>query len=395
MTELIVPPRPCDIPLFRNEWSVLLECAAPAHDRERIADLLQSADWARLLILAEAHGVSGHLAAGLRDLEKNLVPPEIRQSLVDRQRAQIFLSMRLTAELFRILDLFTTEGIDALVIKGPALAARAYADSATRSYGDLDLLVRQRDIRRATELMCAAGFAPAVPLTAIDAGKIPGQYLFSKPDSQLIVELHNDRTLRYFPRRLPLEEFFARQIRVELDGREVPALSVEDELVLICIHGAKHLWERLMWIADVAGLVMRRPGIDWERVADLTKAGGAERMLHTGLLLSADLLKAQLPENVHAIVRADVSAARLANQVCQWLPAASYASPSLFQRAFFRLRMRGDWLTAPAYLLRLSLSPTEEDWKIGVDAEVKRDGFLEALRRPFRLARKYGRNGKG
>ena len=57
--------------------------------------------------------------------------------------------------------------------------------------------------------MCAEGFAPAVPLTAIDAGKIPGQYLFSKSDSKLIVELHNDRTLRYFPRRLPLEEFFA------------------------------------------------------------------------------------------------------------------------------------------------------------------------------------------
>jgi len=44
--------------------------------------------------------------------------------------------------------------------------------------------------------------------------------------------------------------------------------------------------------------------------------------------------------------------------------------------------------------LRLSLSPTEEDWKIGVDAEVKRDGFLEAVRRPLRLARKYGRGGK-
>jgi len=365
MTELIVPPRPCDIPLFRNEWSVLLECAAPAHDRERIADLLRSADWARLLILSEAHGVSGHLAAGLRDLEKNLVPSEIRQSLVDRQRAQIFLSMRLTAELFRILDLFTTEGIDALVIKGPALAARAYAESATRSYGDLDLLVRQRDIRRATELMCAAGFAPAVPLTAIDAGKIPGQYLFSKPDSQLIVELHNDRTLRYFPRRLPLEEFFARQIRVELDGREVPALSVEDELVLICVHGAKHFWERLMWIADVAGLVTRQTDIDWERVANLSKTVGAERMLHTGLLLSAGLLKAQIPENVHAIVREDVSAARLANQVCQWLPAASYASPSLFQRAFFRLRMRGDWLTAPAYFLRLSLPLRKKTGRLG------------------------------
>src|SRR2546430_11261101 len=111
MPELSVPPRPCDIPLVRNGWSVLLECAAPAHDRERIADLLRSADWARLLILSEAHGVSGHLAAGLRDLDKNLVPSEIRQTLVDRQRAQIFLFIRLTPELFRIFDLFTHEGI--------------------------------------------------------------------------------------------------------------------------------------------------------------------------------------------------------------------------------------------------------------------------------------------
>src|SRR5438094_10365278 len=392
MTEPIVPPRPCDLALFRNEWSVLLECAAPAHDRERIADLLQSADWARLLILAEAHGVSGHLAAGLRDLEKNLVPPEIRQSLVDRQRAQIFLSMRLTAELFRILDLFTTEGIDALVIKGPALAARAYADSATRSYGDLDLLVRQRDIRRATELMCAAGFAPAVPLTAIDAGKIPGQYLFSKPGSQLIVELHNDRTLRYFPRRLPLEEFFARQVRVKLDAREVPALSVEDELVLICVHGAKHFWERLMWVADVAGLVTRETGIDWGRVADLAKALGAERMLHAGLHLATNVLGAQMPRKAQATVKADAAAARLADQVCKWLPAAGWAPPSLFQRALFRMRMRGDFISGTAYLLRLSLSPTEEDWN--ADPEGKRHGILGALHRPFRLAGKYGRVGK-
>src|SRR5260370_11433511 len=115
--------------------------------------------------------------------------------------------------------------------------------------------------------MSAAGYAPAVSLSAIDAGRIPGQYLFSKPDSKLIVELHNDHTLRYFPRRLPLEEFFARQIRVRLDAHEAPALSVEDELVLICIHGAKHFWEPLMWIADVAALVARQTRIHLEPVA--------------------------------------------------------------------------------------------------------------------------------
>src|SRR6267378_1376869 len=391
MAEPLLASHLSDAAAFRNEWSALLECASGSHDRQRLAGFLRSVDWARLLALAEEHGVTGHLTASLRGLEEGLIPPEIRQALVDRQRAQIFFTLRLTAELFRILEQFTSEGIGALVVKGPVLAVRAYGDPAMRAYGDLDLLVRPRDIRRATELMIAAGYDAAVPLSAIDAGKIPGQYLFSRPDSKLIVELHNDLTLRYFPRRLPLEDFFARQIRVPLDAHEAPALSVEDELVLISIHGAKHFWERLMWLADVAALVSRQTGIDWQRVADSAQAVGAERMLNTGLRLASDWLQARLPGKVQAMVEADRVAARLAEQSGRWLPAAGYASPGLFERAAFRLRMHGGLLSAPAYLLRLSLSPTEEDWN---DTGQANGHWLpDAVRRPFRLARKYGRRG--
>src|SRR5712664_361318 len=283
MAEPISPSHQFGTALIRNEWSALIEVASPARDRQRLASFLRSSDWARLLILAEEHGVTGHLTASLRGLEENLVPPEIRQTLIDRQRAQNFFTLRLTAELFRILDRFTSEGIGALVVKGPVLAVQAYGDPAMRAYGDLDLLVRQRDIRRATELIMAAGYDAAVPLAAIDAGKIPGQYLFFKRDSKMLVELHNDSTLRYFPRRLPLEGLFERQALVQVDCREVPALSVEDELVLICVHGAKHLWERLMWIADVAALISRQSNLDWDRAASSAKEVGAERMLHTGL----------------------------------------------------------------------------------------------------------------
>src|SRR5712692_256297 len=377
---------------FSSEWSVLLECASPGHDLQQLAGLLGSADWDRLLVLAEEHGVTGHLAACLSKLTEDSVPREIRQALIDRQRAQILFSLRLTAELFRLLERFAAEGIGTLVVKGPVLAVRAYGDPAMRSYGDLDLLVRQRDIRQATELMSAAGFVPAVSLGAIDAGKIPGQYLFSRPDSKLIVELHNDSTLRYFPRRLPLEEFFARQIRVPLDTHDVPALSVEDELVLICIHGAKHFWERLMWIADVTALVSRQTGIDWERVADSAKAVGAERMLHTGLRLASDLLKAQLPDKVLELVQSDRVAGWLTARIGKWLNAASSVPSGLFERAAFRLCMRGGLIAAPAYLLRLSLRTTEEDWTDG--PEKNRHWLFGAIRRPFRLARKYGHGAK-
>src|SRR5260370_3267313 len=87
---------------FRNEWSALLECASPARDRQRFASLLRSSDWARLLILAEEHGVSGHLTKGLRGIEENLVPPEVSQTLIDRQPAQNFFTLSLTSTFFHI-----------------------------------------------------------------------------------------------------------------------------------------------------------------------------------------------------------------------------------------------------------------------------------------------------
>jgi hypothetical protein len=370
---------------------MLLECASPFRDPRKLEDMVRSCDAPRLLALAEEHSVVGHLATALADLDGGNFPPETKQALLKLQHAQVFFSLRISAELFRLLDRFAPEGIAALAVKGPVLSVRAYGDPAMRAYGDLDLLVRHRDIRRATELMIAAGYEARVSLGAIDAGKIPGQYLFHNPHTKLLVELHNDLTLRYFPRKLPIEKFFARQVRVPLDAREAPALALEDELVLISIHGAKHFWERLLWIADVAALVSRESTIDWERARESAKEVGAERIFDTGLRLAADLLKARLPDPVSATVNADRAAARLAHRIEKWLPAAGYAPPGLLERALFRLRMRGSFVAAPAYLLRLSLSPTEDDWEEG--GELSQHGFLAAIRRPFRLARKYGRGG--
>ena len=386
------PPGRSDTASYRDEWAVLLECASATPNPQRLRELASRVDWSRLLVLAEEHGVIGHLAARLPELDENIVSTEKKAALVELHRAQLFRTLGIIRELFHLLELFAGKDISSLVVKGPVLAVDAYGDAAVRSYGDLDLLVRQRDIRGATEVLEAAGYEAAVPLSAIDAGKIPGQYLFSRSDSRSLVELHNDLTLRYFPRRLPIEELFARATRVRLDGHEVPALSVEDELVYISVHGATHLWERLSWIADVAALVTRQKEIDWQAVTKASEQVGAERMLATGLCLASDLLQARLPAPVLARLERDGGAAKLAGSVRRWLAGTGHAPPTLLERAAFRLGMRGNRFFAPAYLLRLSLSPTEEDWKPG--APENRHGFFDALRRPFRLSRKYGRGNK-
>jgi hypothetical protein len=359
---------------------------------ERLKELLrQPLDWPAFLELAQDHALLGLAASRILHCREEAVPPEISLELRERQRAQALFTLRLTAEMFRLLESFAEAGLDALVIKGPVLSVRGYGDAGLRQYGDLDLIARDKDMLAFTELMTRLGYEARVGRAAIQAKKAPGEYAFRQASTRLLVEFHTARTFRYHPRPLPVEKLFERQVRLKIDAHEVPALAPEDELILVCIHGAKHFWERLGHIADVAAFLSRQK-LDWERVASAAEEVDAKRMLYAGLRLAADVLGAPLPENIDAFLRQDAAVGRLTEQIMRWLPAAGSPPPGIFARAMFRMEMRGGIVSGPVYLLRLSFSPTEDDW--AEKAGNKGQWFLDALRRPFRLARKYGRVGK-
>jgi len=374
------------------EWQALLQCANPQLAADRLSEVFRKTlDWSRLLMLAEEQGVLPLLTKRLGELDEGIVPSEVRQKLRDAARAQTLFTLTLTAELFRVLDRFAALGIGVLLTKGPVLSARCYGDPGLRQYTDLDLVLRDADIDRATEAMMALHYEPKVPLKAVHARKVPGEYVFVRRDTKLLVELHTERTFRYHPKPLSVEKLFERQARARFDGHDVPSLSTEDELILICIQGAKHFWERLMWIADVTALVTRQ-SVDWKRAASAVHEVEAARMLHVGLLLAMNVTGARLPANISDELNSDAPAARIAAQIARRLPLVDTEPFGLLGRAAFRIRMRGGFPPGIAYLLRLSLSPTEEDWRAGT--EEKRAGMLDAISRPFRLARKYGRIGK-
>jgi len=371
-----------------QEWLALLACARPGADAASLVETLgKPLNWPRVLAIADEHGLQPLLSARLRAADID-PPAEIWQQLQDAQRSQIIFTLSLTAELFRVLERFASAGIEVLLTKGPALAARCYGDPGSRQYSDLDLVARNADIRRATETMMALGYEPKVPVKAMEAGKFPGEYVFVRPDTKLMVEFHTEKTFRYHPRQIPVEKVFLRRTTVRFDGREVPVLSTEDELMLISIHAAKHFWTRLMWVADVAALISQQ-GIDWDRVISSAREVNAERMLRIALLLAVNVLGALVPVKIKSFLRSYSTAIRTAARIARRLHLGEAAHFGILERAAFRMRMRGGLLQVPAYLLRLSLSPTEEDWVAG--SEEKRSWIVDAAVRPFRLARKYGR----
>jgi len=163
-----------------------------------------------------------------------------------------------------------------------------------------------------------------------------------------------------------IEDLYARKRHVPLESRDVPAVCLEDELVLNCIHGAKHFWERLMWPADIAAIVARHPEIAWECVRQAARDVGAERMLHVGLLLSESLLGVAVPAEMAASANYRWCGA---GNWCGWsragLPTAGYAATSFVTKSNVpaengRRRAGRDLLPGT-----IVASPTEEDWAEG------------------------------
>lgn len=372
-----------------KEWPFLRACVAPSTDSESLrSEIPPGLDWNLLLDLAERHAVQLLLAKRLQEIGFENIPPGARERLQERLRAQHLFALSLMVELFRVLDDFSRDGIQTIVIKGPVTALVAHGDASSRSFGDIDLLLQQKDIAAASRRIQQQGFVATVPDEAIRAGNIPGEYVFRLPGTRRMIEIHTERTFRYYPNGMPIDGMFRRKRELLMDGRGIPALSLADEVVFHCVHGAKDFWERLLWVADVAGFVEKRPELPWSEILQIAAESGSSRMLHVGVLLAGHVLGTRMPAAIHPQVEADAAVERLCRQIEMWLPSSGGAPASIRQRALYRMHMAGGGVAGVKYLSRLSLSPTQEDWERG--ALRRRSRFWDALRRPLRLMRKYG-----
>ena len=317
---------PDPVQVNRPETELLLCCARTDRSPQtaaRIEALLQkSTDWEYLLRTAQRHGVAPLLYWHLEPIRSYAVPEAIFDRLRDHFRAISLRNLFLAGELIRLLKAFEEHGIPAVPYKGPALAAAAYGNLALREFHDLDILVHRRDVPKAKEVLASVGYEARYRLTpAQEAAFLQHQreHPFRRNDGKSVVELHWEIAERhFFP--LDTECLWERLGRVPLVGKTIPNLSPEDMLLILCVHGARHVWERLEWICDVAELVRAsREDLRWERLVVQARTLGSERILLLGLLLASDLLGAALPERVAQRAQADPTARALAERTREQL----------------------------------------------------------------------------
>jgi hypothetical protein len=387
---------PGDATGTRPEVELLLRCARVslgAACAERVGLLLgHDLDWAYLLPAAEAHGTAALLYWHLSRVSPRAVPAAALESLRRRFHDTACYNLLLTGELLRLLGLFAAHGVRAIPFKGPTLAAHAYGNLALRQFVDLDLLLCPPDLHSAAGLLAAEGYRPGLRLApAQEAAYLAsiGQVPLVREDGTCMVELHARIGPRdfYFP--LGLERLWPRLRPLSLNGRDVSALAGEDLLLVLCAHGAKHLWSRLGWVCDVAELLRARPALDWPAVGEEARSLRCERILLLGLLLAHDLLQAPVPQDLLRRARSVAAVRALSARLCGRMFRQADGRPAGLDNALLHIRARERLRDGLRYALSLALTPRVTDWTaLQVPAPLS---FLYRLLRPVRLARKYGR----
>lgn len=181
--------------------------------------------------------------------------------------------LRAAREAIRLRTLLMADGIEPIFLKGSALAVLAYGAIARRRFSDIDLLVRPTDSRRAAMLLEDTGYrAHGGTGNDLAGGDLAGGDLARRvarlsplakdmeirhPGNGQIVELHWRMTDAL--REAPIWDREAVQWVELAPGAAIPTLATDALFAYICNHGAAHMWARLRWLADVAGLLAREP----------------------------------------------------------------------------------------------------------------------------------------
>jgi hypothetical protein len=371
---------------YRPEHELLLYCArtdADATVSSRVRALSSDGiDWEYLFQLARRHSVVPLVYTQLQKVVEDLVPHNWMGQFKRSYQENVARNLVLTSELKALIRALKETGVESIPFKGPILAVLAYDDLALRRFVDLDIIVKRDDVFRARDVLVQFGYQPV-----LDADQqslvLQTQHniQFKRDNGRAIVELHWEVASELFAQAVSAEELWQRLVKVDLSGETVNSMSVDDVLFSLCVHGSRHIWERLAWICDLAELIARRE-IDWTSLIDRAQTTDCERMFYLGLLLANQLFDTNLPADVRTKIETDTQLQTIADGIIARLFSGTTHVPASPAQIFrFNYNLRKSWRGRARYFAFM-LKPTESDLGIRLPRPLS---FAYYLIRPVRL----------
>ena len=290
------------------EFDLLCCCSrtqlGPEHPR-RVRALLQGdVDWGLLISLATRHRVLPLFYRQLKAAFPGSIPREFEDRLgldaLNNDRRSLFLA----GELLRVMRLFEARGDPRHPLQGPDHGQVGVWRHRIRQFRDLDIWVSEEHKRAARGIMLRDGYLEMESARDhhFEMIKYYGLNWF-EANWLYALEIH----WRFNSSRVALRPSGAGARRPR-DGpgprSNLKTFNYTNLLILSCLHGTRHLWDRLQMVCDVSEII-NSGLVDWGLALARPGASTSSALL-LGLRLANDLLGSPLPPQAEQRIRADV-----------------------------------------------------------------------------------------
>lgn len=281
------------------EFQFLCLAARPQPDQTRLRELLRKGiDHRALICLAAGHGVRPSLLDCLGELSWETVPDDVKADLDRFRQSHLLKSLNLAGELHRLAASLSDRSIPFVAFKGPTLALALYGGLAGREYNDVDVIVPERRIDDAEDVIGSMGYASPQGDRTFRRAFLAAQrqYAFSRADDGAAIDLHWGFSGTHVPFPIAPDEIWQDAPLLSVGGRDVPVLSAPNLALLLAGHGTKESWAMLKWVSDFARLIDRHRTIDWEALHARAQARGCGGAVLLGCALAKELLDFAVPQ---------------------------------------------------------------------------------------------------
>lgn len=219
-------------------------------------------------------------------------------------------------ELVRVLEALAQSGVEALLLKGAALAYSIYPLPVLRPRADTDLLIPTAGVAVAARVLAGLGYEKPNAVSGALVQYQCGYVMRDRFGIDHVLDVHwRVSNTQMFSRTLDYEELNSRSVPVAALGAYARGLGPADALLLACMHRAHHLHtpyyvegvdpvggDRLIWLYDFHLLVDSMSYRELEEFAQLAGEKGMRDICDDGLLKARRCFGTRIPAQVRLML---------------------------------------------------------------------------------------------
>lgn len=242
--------------------------------REESPTIPEHIDWKKFDAFVSKNRIEPLVAEGIKKLPSDVIKGnQVLEKLLSEQNKYILFSMRQMQILTLVIKNLSEAGIRALSLKGPILAMELYGNPALRYSRDLDILVAEKDIKKACECLEQLGYEEEITVrnkTPLRRHKLEKKgeemhRVYHKGD--ICIEIHWRLSFRI---EETFEHLWINSRTKILLGQEIHYLGEYDNVSYLICHAAGHGYQRLRWLLDIYEL-QRKPSFSSVKVYKFMK----------------------------------------------------------------------------------------------------------------------------